>query len=243
MVTLVLGGTTEARELGRKLAQAGRPAIVSLAGAVQSPAPQPLPMRLGGFGGGAGFRAYLAEAGITAVLDATHPFATRITERSAAICGELGMPYALLSRPPWKPGPGDLWTEVASAADAGAHIPLGTHVFLATGRQSLPDFSGLAAGRRLTLRVVELPAQPFPHDGAYLVARPPFTAEAEEALFRELGVQWLVAKNAGGQAGRAKLDAARRLGLPVLMLSRPPVPPGVTLLRDVEEAFAWVNRL
>ncbi|KAA2317385.1 cobalt-precorrin-6A reductase [Pseudooceanicola sediminis] len=240
MTILLLGGTAEARVIAGKLAEAGTPAVVSLAGAVRRPAPQPIASRVGGFGGEEGFRTYLACAGIRAVLDATHPFAARITARTARICAEQDLPYALLRRPGWQPGRDDAWTFLADESEVAAHIPVGDHAFLATGRQSLPRYANMA-GRRMTLRVIDPPDQPFPHvDGQYLVGRPPFAQSAEEALFRDLGVDWLVAKNAGGTAGRAKLDAARVLGLPVLLIARPDAPPGVTVLRSVAEAMTWL---
>ncbi|MBT9384285.1 cobalt-precorrin-6A reductase [Pseudooceanicola sp. CBS1P-1] len=239
---LLLGGTAEARVLGGKLAEAGRPAVVSLAGAVLRPAPQPLPTRIGGFGGDAGFAAYLMSERISAVLDATHPFAARITARAARICGDLGLPYARLSRPGWQEGPGDHWHRIDRAEEAARIIPETAHVFLASGRLGLAAFAGLA-GRQLTVRVVEDRGDPFPHpNGRWLVARPPFTQAAEVALFRDLGIDWIVAKESGG-SGRAKLDAARQLGLGVVLLNRPPEPPGVPLFRDVESALHWLEAL
>lgn len=243
MTLLLLGGTGEARALGRNLVEAGRPAVVSLAGAVRCPTPQPLATRIGGFAGDAGFRAYIAEAGIRAVLDATHPFAARITARTARVCAELGLPYALLRRPGWQACAGDNWTFLADESAAAAHIPPGDHAFLATGRQSLPRYANME-GRLMTLRVVDPPKLPFPYPGGrFLVGRPPFSQAEEEALFRDLQIDWLVAKNAGGAASRSKLDAARALGLPVLLIARPKAPIGVPVLRSVEEAMSWIATL
>ncbi len=243
MTLLLLGGTGEARRLGGKLAEAGRPAIVSLAGAVRCTTPQPLASRIGGFGGEAGFRDYLAEAGITAILDATHPFAARITARTARVCADLGLPYALLRRPGWQAQTGDKWTFLAQENAVAQHIPPGAHAFLATGRQSLPGYANML-GRRMTLRVIDPPEQPFPYPGGqFLVGRPPFSRAEEKALFRALRIDWLVTKNAGGAASRSKLDAARALGLPVLLIARPDAPEGVTLLRSVAAAWDWVCAL
>ncbi|QPM89895.1 cobalt-precorrin-6A reductase [Pseudooceanicola algae] len=242
MTVLVLGGTGEARQIAGKLARAGRPAVVSLAGALRRPAPQPLPLRIGGFGGEGGFRSYLEQAGISAVLDATHPFAARISARSARVCADLGLPHALLNRPGWQAEPGDRWTTVAGAQEGSGHIPTGARVFLATGRSTLADFASLAPGRQLFLRVVDPPQEPFPYEGAYLVGRPPFDLTQEEALLRDRRIDWLVAKNAGGAGGRPKLLAARNLGLPVLMLARPPLP-ACRVLSTVEEAEAWLRTL
>jgi precorrin-6A/cobalt-precorrin-6A reductase len=236
---LLLAGTAEARALSHALREAGLPAIASLSGATRAPAPLPLPTRRGGFGGEEGFRAFLRTAGIDAVIDATHPFAARITARTAAVCAALGLPCLRLERPGWHPGPGDRWIRIDSEEEAARHVPPGATVLLATGRQSLGRFAGLA-GRRVLLRVIDPPEGPFPWPGGdFLQGRPPFDAAAEEALFRRHRIDWLVAKDSGGEGGRAKLDAARALGLPVLMLRRPPPPPGLRVVADVSAALVW----
>ena len=240
MTLLILGGTGEARRIAQALA--GRDAIVSLAGATRTPEEMPLPTRVGGFGGDAGFRTYCIEAGITAVLDATHPFAHRITQRTARLCAEMGLPYVQLLRPAWEPQTGDRWTEIASEEAAAEHIPKDATVFLATGRQTLERFANLP-GRRLICRQIDPPDGPFPFpNGEFLVGRPPFSVEDEVALFQRLGVDWLVVKNAGGVASATKLTAARQLGIPVLMIARPAQGdwPVVTSVRD---AIAWVDAL
>ena len=140
---LILGGTGEARGLAERVAEAGVPATLSLAGATRAPLAQALPTRIGGFGGEDGFRAYLAEAGITAILDATHPFAHRVSARSARVADELGLPYAILSRPEWQAEAGDIWHEVDSPSDVGPLTRPGDVVFLATGRQTLQAFGNL----------------------------------------------------------------------------------------------------
>lgn len=222
---LLLAGTAEAREIAAGLAaMPGVAATASLAGAVRDPAALPLPMRVGGFGGAEGFAAYLETHGIGMVVDATHPFAHRISARSARICAEAGVAYLQVLRPAWRAGPGDRWTMIAREAEAADHIPPGAVVFLATGRQTLPGFANLT-GRRLICRQIDPPDGPFPFaGGSYLVGRPPFSVADEQALFQRLGVDWLVVKNAGGAASRSKLEAARALGLPVAMIARPPQP-------------------
>jgi precorrin-6A/cobalt-precorrin-6A reductase len=242
VTVLLLAGTAEARAVDRLLSAQGIPTLASLAGATAQPAPLLSPTRIGGFGGAAGFRAVLEEARIGVVIDATHPFAARITDRTARLCAEAGVPYLRLSRPGWTEGPGDRWTRVAHLTDAPAHIPTDTTVFLATGRQSLPDLAALAPGRRLLLRQIDPPDAPFPYDGAFLLGRPPFDAAAEEALFRAEAVDWLVVKDAGG-AGEGKLIAARALGLPVLMIDRPPAPAGITTVITAEAALDWLAGL
>ncbi|SLN13731.1 cobalt-precorrin-6A reductase [Roseisalinus antarcticus] len=235
---LLLAGTTEARRLAEGLAAAGVPVRASLAGATKGPRPLPVPIRVGGFGGAAGFCAFLRDAGIHAVLDATHPFATRIGPRSAALCAEAGLPYLRVLRPAWAPGPDDDWHEVAIPGDVARIIPAGATVFLATGRQGLADFAGLA-GRRVIARVIDPPTGPPPIPGAELVVGMPGDVDAEEALLRRLRVDWIVTKNSGGPAS-GKLQAARRLRLPVAMLRRPPAPGNVA---TVPEALDWVAGL
>lgn len=240
MTLLILGGTGDARRLAQ--AVEGADAVVSLAGATRAPDPLPLPTRVGGFGGADGFRAYLAQAGITAVLDATHPFASRITTRTAAICADQNIPYLQFLRPGWTPQPGDNWTEITREQDAAALIPLGQTVFLGTGRQTLDRFANLV-GRRVICRQIDPPDGPFPFDGGeFLVGRPPFSVADETMLFSQLGVDVLIVKNAGGAASGTKLTAARDLGIPVLMIARPPQGdwPFVSTL---DAALDWVRAL
>lgn len=202
----------------------------------------PVPTRIGGFGGEAGFRAYLGQAGITAVLDMTHPFASRITERTARVCADLGLPYLQYLRPPWSPEAADMWVPIKAPEDAARLIPEDATVFLAVGRNMLPAFAGLE-GRRVLCRLVQPPTEPFPFEGGeFVLGRPPFAADKEQALFEALGVDWLVVKNAGGQGGRGKLDAARALGLPVAMLERPQMP-DAERATTLGEALAWVDAL
>lgn len=242
MTLLLLAGTGEARAIADVLAAERIPALASLAGATRQPAGLAIPTRIGGYGDAAGFRDYLRRAGISALLDATHPFAARISHRSFAIATELGLPCAQFLRPPWQPGPEDNWVMLGSDVEAACHIPSGSTVFLATGRQTLKNYANLK-DRRLICRVIDQPDRPFPFpDGEYRVGRPPFSVEEEVALFRDLGVDWLVVKNAGGAASRSKLDAARRLEIPVAMIRRPSQPEA-TRLETVAEALDWVRAL
>lgn len=240
MKVLLLGGTGEARELAARMDQDGMDAVLSLAGATRAPARMALPVRVGGFGGRAGFESYLKEHGIDTVLDATHPFAARITDRSAEVCTSLGIRYAQLLRPEWSPRPDDKWILIQSEEEAAEHIKPGSTVFLGTGRQTLERFANLE-GCRVICRQIDPPDRPFPFEnGEYLIGRPPFSVKMEHDLFRELGVDYLVVKNAGGEASFTKLEAARQLGIPVLMISRPNMP-HVTRLETVEEAMLWLK--
>jgi len=242
MTLLLLAGTTEAQAIAQALSHKGIPAVASLAGATRAPRATGLTTRVGGFGGAEGFRSYLKEAGITAVVDATHPFAHHISHRSAEICAKENIPYCQVLRPEWQPETGDVWTFLNSEAEAADHIAPGSTVFLATGRQTLDRFANLSACR-LICRQIDPPDRPFPFaNGRFLVGRPPFSIEDETRLFTKLGVDWLIVKNAGGEAPRSKLIAARDLGIKVAVINRPQQPdaPKVTTVTD---ALAWIDAL
>jgi len=242
MKVLLLAGTREAKKIAWGLVGQGVSAIATLAGATRDPEPLPLPTRVGGFGGAEGFTAFVQEVGITAVIDATHPFASRITDRTAAICAARGLPYLQVLRPAWQAGKGDHWTDIPNPQAAADIIPATATVFLATGRQTLAQFAGLE-GRRVICRQIDPPTAPFPFEGGeFVISRPPFSVAREEALFLALGVDWLVVKNAGGAASATKLTAARNLGIPVAMIARPPMP-HASRVQTPAEALAWVVAL
>ncbi len=240
MTRLVLAGTSDARLLLERMDTTD--VIASLAGATRAPADLPCETRIGGFGGADGFRDYLQKAGITAVIDATHPFAAQMTHTAAAVCQTLDLPHMILQRPKWVAGEMDDWRFVERIDEIPNIIPQGATVFLGTGRQTLDQFSCLK-GRHLLARVIDEPTKPFPHeDGSFLVGTPPFSIEEEVALFTEKGIEWLVVKNAGGEKSKSKLDAAAQLGLPVVMINRPKLP-DATILGTVDEALNWVQAL
>ena len=242
MTLLLLAGTGEAIAIAKALRDAPLPVVASLAGATRLPREMAVPTRAGGFGGDAGFRAFLHEAGITAVLDATHPFAARVSRRTARICQEENLPYCQLLRPEWQPQEGDDWVMIECEEAAAKHIAPGSTVFLATGRQTLGRFANLSACR-LICRQIDPPDREFPFtNGEFLVGRPPFSVEEEMRLFNELKIDWLVVKNAGGEAPRSKLVAARKLGIPVAMINRPKQPEGLKVT-SVQAALDWVKAL
>ena len=242
MTLLLLAGTGEAQQIARGLSARGVTAIASLAGATRAPRDTGLPTRIGGFGSGEGFRAYMHEQGITAVLDATHPFAVRISARTARICAEVGVPYCQVLRAPWQPEASDHWTLIRDEEAAADHVAPGATVFLATGRQTLERFANLASCR-LICRLIDPPDRPFPFpNGEFLVGRPPFSVAQEKALFTRLGVEWLIVKNAGGAASQTKLVAARELGIRVAMIARP-AQPDMPRVETVEQALDWVSGL
>lgn len=239
---LLLAGTAEARRIATGLSDAGIDAVASLAGVTRVPVPLALPVRTGGFGGDAGFRRYLRAEGIGAVLDATHPFAARISHRTAAICADTAVPYLQVLREEWRPSAGDKWIFIDRESDLARHVAPGSTVFLATGLQNLSDFANLRRAR-VHARRIEAPAEPFPFPGGeFLHGRPPFSVADEVTLFAWLGVDWLVVKNSGGIASRAKLDAARELGIRVALINRP-AQPDAPRVASVPEALDWARRI
>ncbi|TPQ21485.1 cobalt-precorrin-6A reductase [Streptomyces sporangiiformans] len=235
---LVLGGTAEARELAASLA--ARPGVrvtTSLAGRVSRPGSLDGDVRIGGFGGAEGLAEWLRAHHVDAVADATHPFAAGITANAARAAAVVGVPVVVLRRPGWEPRPGDRWHSVASLAEAADLLPsLGRRVFLTTGRLGLSAFARVPELYFL-VRSVEAPGPPMPRHTEVLLARGPFSVEGETALLREHRIDVLVTKDSGGASTSAKLTAARALGLPVVVVRRPPLPEGVTPASDVAETL------
>ncbi|HAJ83556.1 MAG TPA: cobalt-precorrin-6A reductase [Rhodobacteraceae bacterium] len=241
MTVLILAGSGEARQIAQYCARWGIRAIGSLAGATRQPSKLSVYTRHGGFGGADGFRDYLTAHQITAIVDATHPFASNITRRSFEIAQEMGLPLLRFERPEWVPMAGDHWLTLTDETEAVNYIKPGAVVFLATGRQSLPKFANLSHAR-LICRQIDPPDSEFPWpNGQYLIGRPPFSVADEESLFRQLDVDVLVVKNAGGASSRTKLDAARRLGISVLMIARP-LPSGALSVQTLAEVEEWLDK-
>lgn len=241
MTLLLLAGTGDARMLARDLAKIPKLAVTaSLAGATRDPMQLDVPTITGGFGGREQFKIWLQDNDIKWIIDATHPFAARISMRTADVARSLDLDYLQVLRPEWESQSGDNWTTIATEPDAASVIPKGAHVFLATGRQTLNGFANLT-DRTLYCRQIDPPDGPFPFlGGEYVIGRPPFSVEDEIRLFKELGIDWLVVKNAGGIASRTKLDAARMLNIPVLMISRPQQPDAVRVA-TTQEALEWLK--
>jgi precorrin-6A/cobalt-precorrin-6A reductase len=242
MRVLILGGTTEASQLATLIAGDARfDAILSLAGRTSTPRAQPLRTRTGGFGGADALARWLGDEKIEAVIDATHPFADQISTNAAAACRQAGVSLASIVRPAWQAEAGDQWHSVPSA-DAAA-IALGEtprRVFLGLGRQELPAFAS-APQHRYVARVIEPPeASHLPPHLVLLQARGPFDRDAEIELLTAEKIDVVVSKNSGGDATYAKIEAARALGLPVVMIARPDKPAGHAVASP-EEAVAWLD--
>lgn len=213
---------------------------VSFAGRVERPLRQPLPQRIGGFGGVEGLAAYLTAERITHVIDATHPFAQQMSRNAVAACARTGVPLIALTRPPWTAQTGDRWTHFPDIAQTVAALdqPAKT-VMLAVGRMHLDAFAPNPQHRYL-LRLVDPPNAPLPFPCAeVIVDRGPFDADADRALMERYGVALVVSKNAGGTGAYAKIAAARTLGLPVYMIDRP-APPERRETHSVEGVFDWL---
>jgi precorrin-6A/cobalt-precorrin-6A reductase len=235
---LVLGGTAEARAIAQALDDAGLPVTSSLAGRVSRPRLPAGDVRIGAFGGPAGLAHWLGENGICAVVDATHPFAQRISASARRAATSAGVPLLRLDRPGWKPSDGDDWHWVDDlAAAASAITGLGTRrVFLTTGRQGLEIFADHRAW--FLIRCVDPPVVALPEHHELLLARGPYTLEAELALIDAHEIDVLVTKNSGGSLTLAKLHAARLRNLPVIVVRRPTAVQARTVL-DLGEAIAW----
>lgn len=202
---------------------------------------QSLPTRSGGFGGARGLADYIRQQNITHVVDATHPFAAEMSRNAIAACAETGAALLALERAPWTKTPGDTWVEVVDETAAAAALPdRRTSVFLAIGRQHLAAFSGKPQ-HAYTLRFVDAPdaALPLP-DARVIVSRGPFTLAGDLDLMRSRGIEWVVARNAGGSGARAKIDAARELGLPVVMIIRPDLPERPRT-ENIEDVLAFLG--
>lgn len=238
---LVLGGSTEARMLATRIAADPHlDGVVSLAGRTSAPLAHDLPTRVGGFGGVEGLTRYLVEERISHVVDATHPFAARMSANGRAACTAADLPLLVLTRPPWTAAQGDRWTEVAdngAAACALGDAP--RRVFLAIGRQGVADFRS-APQHDYVLRAIEAPnAGDLPPRCEVIFGRGPFALEDEVALMRDRGVETVVTKNSGGALAYAKIEAARALGLDVVMIARP-ASGDAMMTHDIDAAMAFL---
>ena len=238
---LILGGTTEARALGKAVAEAGIDGVLSLAGRVERPLRQPLPQRVGGFGGIKGLRSYLHTEQITHVIDATHPFAAQMSRNALAACSAESLPYLALTRAPWSAQSEDNWHQVPDIAGAVAALAgRARRVMLAIGRQNLPAFAAQPQHFYL-LRLVDPPEAPLPLPQTHVIIdRGPFTPESDRALMEAHRIDLIVSKNAGGTGASAKLTAARALRLPVIMIDRPALPARAEV-HDVTGVLDWLD--
>jgi precorrin-6A/cobalt-precorrin-6A reductase len=242
---LILGGTTEARELAARLAErTGLAVTVSLAGRTAQVVTQGAPTRIGGFGGTEGLAAWLRDKQVDILVDATHPYAARISRNAAEAAAATATPFLALRRPPWTRVAGDDWTEVAGEGEAA--VALGREprrVFLALGRQELAPFEA-APQHFYLVRSVD-PVEPplaVPH-ATYVLERGPFSEAADRRLMEAHRIDMLICRNSGGDGGYAKIAAARALHIPIVMIARPSLPEVANVAAGVDEAVAWLDHV
>ena len=237
---LILGGTAEASALAQRVA-AERPSdrlIVSLAGRTKAPAASAGESRIGGFGGAMGLAEYVCEQSVTRLVDATHPFAVGMSRNAEKAAALTGVPRIALVRPAWEKREGDHWITADCLGAARDALPEGARPFLALGRQHLAPFAA-RPDIRPVLRMVVAPADALPFPAELIIGKPASDWQAEAALLTRFGVTHLVCRNSGGAASYAKVEAARRMGLPVVMIERAaaPAPPIAT---DIAAVMDWL---
>lgn len=218
---LILGGTAEAADLAARLVAEGQADVLtSLAGRTVNPAPIAGDVRIGGFGGAEGLARFLAENRIDRVIDATHPFATRISENARIACENAGIPLERLDRPSWVRTDKDQWVEVDTLEAAAAALPGGARAFLALGRQYLSAFE-MRDDCHFVIRMVDPPQKTLGfRDFELILGKPSGDPRSETELLNRYRITHLVCRNSGGNAGYGKILAARELALPVVMIRR-----------------------
>jgi precorrin-6A/cobalt-precorrin-6A reductase len=239
---LILGGTAEARQLAGRLAgRAGLEITLSLAGRTATPAVQPVPIRVGGFGGADGLAKYLVDERIDVLIDATHPYANVISANAVEAARRSGVPSIALRRPPWIAVAGDRWIEVSDVGEAVRAIgQTPRRVFVALGRNELAPFREAPQHYYLIRSVDPVdPPLPLPHVG-YVTGRGPFGEADDRELMTEHRIDVVVAKNSGGTATYGKIAVARARDIDVIMLRRPAAPDGAAVA-TIEDAIAWLD--
>jgi len=241
---LILGGTGEAAALAQAIVAAfGNKlrVISSLAGRTSKPGELDGEVRVGGFGGTQGLAHYLRDIAADYLIDASHPFATEISKHACLATATTATPCLVLLRPPWCAEPGDNWHEVDDMVSAAKKIPsLGQRVFLSVGTRSLKYFSELRSTWFL-VRLIDPPGEALPLAQSELIlGRGPFDSVGEQKLLEQHSIDLLVTRASGGAAIKGKIDAARQLGLPVIMLRRPAPPPGESV-ETIDAALEWLR--
>ena len=239
---LILGGSSEAFALAEALdARAEIDVLTSMAGRTKDPKRPAGEVRLGGFGGAEGLAGYLRETNVTALIDATHPFARKISKNAAHAAAEAQVPILHFWRPEWRPRPGDSWIEVDDMAAAAAAIPeAASPAFLTVGRTELGPFRTRPDITMLARIIDPVDEEEWPGHFQFLYDRGPFSYDDEHALLLARGIRVVITKNSGGDGARGKIDAARDLGLPVVMVRRPPAPEG-RFAATPKDALSWLD--
>jgi len=243
---LILGGTGDARRLADNLVEQHGESlrvITSLAGRTTSPRQPSGEIREGGFGGTEGLAKYLNDSPVDMLVDATHPYAAQISEHATNAASMAGVPHLLFMRPEWSEQASDDWMHVTSMTAAADALSVSAQIALiTTGIQNLDAFTDVQ-GPKLLVRLLEQPKSPLPFENSeIIIGRPPYTLDGELALFKLMGIDTLVTKNAGGDATVAKVDATRQLGVRVIMIDRPPLPQDARIVDDITQAQTWISR-
>ncbi|MFD1198527.1 cobalt-precorrin-6A reductase [Brucella gallinifaecis] len=237
---LILGGTAEASKLAAILNTLPVESITSLAGRTANPAPIHGKLRIGGFGGAEGLATYLTNEKINLLIDATHPYATRISQNAVRASNFTNIPLLRLERPAWKMEQGDSWIDLESEAKAAIMIPAGARVFLALGRQHIAPFAE-RGDAHFVMRMIDPPEMKLSQNCEIILSRPG-NYEAEKHFLSERKISLIVSRNSGGSISYAKIKAARDLKIPVMMISRPPVA-AKTIATTVDEALDFARSL
>ena len=239
---LVLGGTSEAREVADALDQDGQWVVSSMAGRIASPKFPAGEVRVGGFGGAESLAEWLEVNRCAAVIDASHPFAVRISKSAVSACGTAQVPLVRLNRPGWVQQPEDRWYWVDDIESAAVLAPrLGNRILLTIGRQYLNAFQHVSDAWFL-VRCVDPPTSSLSMDHELLLSRGPFTLDAEMELIQRHRIDLIVTRDSGGAATEPKLLAARARGLPVVIVRRPPCP-DVPTVSGAPQALAWLRQV
>ena len=239
MRVLLLGGTREAAELAHALQATGAEVETSLAGRTKEPKSTAGTVRIGGFGGTQGLEDYLRRKGFDVAIDATHPFAERISLNLERACSDAGLPRLVLYRPPWERRAGDRWIEVPDLTAAAEAISPGRTALLALGRQHVAALAW-RSDVRFVVRSIEPVEDDTLHSATFVQARPSASAQDEAVFMTEQGIDVVVSRNSGGPGAYAKIEAARQLNLPVIVIDRPR-PPSGPRVSTVREAIQWVR--
>ncbi len=237
---LILGGTAEAIKLASQLQAPGRRVISSLAGRTLAPAKIVGEMRVGGFGGSRGLAEYLKNENVTLLVDATHPFATQISDNAIFAATDSKVTFVRLERPAWREKPGDKWTLVDTLEQAAEAIPPKARVLLALGKQHIAAFSKRNSVH-FVVRMIDPPETPLDLVDFELELSKPGSVESETSFLTIKRITHIVCRNSGGEASYAKIKAARDLGIPVIMIERPRRPQVYTL-PDVESVIGFVGK-
>jgi precorrin-6A/cobalt-precorrin-6A reductase len=238
---LILGGTAEATKLADRLVVQGHRVISSLAGRTRDPAKYAGEVRIGGFGGARGLIGYIVRENVALLIDATHPFATQISDNALLAVASTKTPFVRLERPVWHPKPGDNWTTVTSLEKAVSAIPAKARVLLALGRQHIAPFSR-RGDVHFVVRMIDPPEAPLDLVDFELELSKPGKVDDETAFLTTKRLTHIVCRNSGGTASYTKIKAARDLGIPVIMIDRPHRP-STHSVADIESVILFVDRL